>query len=182
MTVTRTGNAFTVRAPGFGFIKGEPLVRLKDGRSVRVDLELDVLPGARRPGRGAEPADLRPELRSLGRTIRRHAGGRAVAFDLAPDVGGRRGLVPRAAGGAGERARPPRPRAAVLDSLGYRSCVDARPPPDDGAGDFTLRGTDRRAEPAPQNDALTQSIEAGPFRLRSDAIESYPWMHRFATV
>ncbi len=45
VSIARAGNAVTVRAPGFDFIKGEPLDRLKDGRSVRVDLELDVLPG-----------------------------------------------------------------------------------------------------------------------------------------
>jgi hypothetical protein len=42
-TVSAVGANLHVRAPGFGFIKGEPLVRLKDGRSVRVDLELAVL-------------------------------------------------------------------------------------------------------------------------------------------
>jgi hypothetical protein len=42
-TVSTVGANLHVRAPGFGFIKGEPLVRLKDGRSVRVDLELAVL-------------------------------------------------------------------------------------------------------------------------------------------
>ena len=40
----------TFARPGFSFIKGEPLARLKDGRSVRVDLELEVLP---RPGAAA---------------------------------------------------------------------------------------------------------------------------------
>jgi len=33
-----------IRAPGFTFLKGEPLARLKDGRSVRVELTLTVLP------------------------------------------------------------------------------------------------------------------------------------------
>ena len=54
VTVARAGDAVTVRAPGFGFIKGEPLARLKDGRSVRVDLELECCPGpAARPRRRA---------------------------------------------------------------------------------------------------------------------------------
>jgi len=44
VTVSRIADAVAVRAPGFTFIKGEPLVRLKDGRSVRADLELSVLP------------------------------------------------------------------------------------------------------------------------------------------
>jgi hypothetical protein len=44
VTVNRTGDAMVVRAPGFTFIKGEPLAQLKNGRSVRVDLDLAVLP------------------------------------------------------------------------------------------------------------------------------------------
>ena len=51
MTVTTAGGVVRVRAPGFRFIDGEPLARLKDGLSVRVDLELSVLarPGRPRP-------------------------------------------------------------------------------------------------------------------------------------
>jgi hypothetical protein len=47
VSVSRTGDAVTVKAPGFTFIKGEPLARLRDGRSVRVELDFSVLP---RPG------------------------------------------------------------------------------------------------------------------------------------
>jgi len=46
VTVNRAGDVMTVHAPAFSFIKGEPLARLKDGRSLRVDLDLAVLPGA----------------------------------------------------------------------------------------------------------------------------------------
>jgi hypothetical protein len=47
VTIARANNneALAVYAPNLGFIKGEPMVRLKDGRSVRVDLDLMVLPG-----------------------------------------------------------------------------------------------------------------------------------------
>ena len=37
-------NTLRVKAPRFHFIQGELLDRLKDGRSVRVDLELSILP------------------------------------------------------------------------------------------------------------------------------------------
>jgi hypothetical protein len=47
VTVNRVADAVAVRAPGFTFIKGEPLARLKDGVSVRTDLDLSVLS---RPG------------------------------------------------------------------------------------------------------------------------------------
>ena len=35
--------ALHVRAPGFGFIKGTPLARLKNGRAVRFDFVLNLL-------------------------------------------------------------------------------------------------------------------------------------------
>ena len=44
VSVRRSGDNVAVRAPAFTFIKGETLVRLKDGRSVRVDLSLGILP------------------------------------------------------------------------------------------------------------------------------------------
>ena len=50
ITVTSAGGAVRVQAPGFRFITGEPLARLKDGLSVRVELELGVLAG---PGESA---------------------------------------------------------------------------------------------------------------------------------
>ena len=44
VSVTASGDAVRIRAPGFTFLEGEPLARLKDGRSVRVELALMVLP------------------------------------------------------------------------------------------------------------------------------------------
>jgi hypothetical protein len=48
VTVSTAGSAVRVQAPGFRFIDGESLTRLKDGQSVRVELVLAVLgkPGA----------------------------------------------------------------------------------------------------------------------------------------
>jgi hypothetical protein len=46
VTVSRSENTLNVQAPGLSFIKGEPLARLKDGRSIRLDLDLAVLPRA----------------------------------------------------------------------------------------------------------------------------------------
>ena len=53
VTVSRVADGVAVRAPGFTFIKGEPLVRLKDGRSVRADLQLSVLPRLGSPAAAA---------------------------------------------------------------------------------------------------------------------------------
>jgi hypothetical protein len=45
MTVTTTGGEVRVQAPGFRFITGEPLARLKDGLTVRVELDIRVIAG-----------------------------------------------------------------------------------------------------------------------------------------
>lgn len=47
ITVSTVAGALRVDAPGFGFIEGPVLSQLRDGRSVRVDLDLAVL---ERPG------------------------------------------------------------------------------------------------------------------------------------
>jgi len=44
LTVDTVGEAVKIQASGFSFLKGDPLVRLKDGRSVRVELAAMVLP------------------------------------------------------------------------------------------------------------------------------------------
>ena len=44
LTVDAVGDALKIRAPGFRFLKGDPLARLKDGRSVRMELAAMVLP------------------------------------------------------------------------------------------------------------------------------------------
>ena len=64
LTVDTVGDALKIRAPAFSFLNGDPLVRLKDGRSVRVELSAMVLSG---PGK------------SPAATIRRMF---AVSYDL----------------------------------------------------------------------------------------------------
>ena len=44
VTINTVGEFVKIRAPGFSFLKGDPLARLKDGRSVRVELAAMVLP------------------------------------------------------------------------------------------------------------------------------------------
>jgi hypothetical protein len=44
LTVDTVGEALKIRAAGFSFLRGDPLARLKDGRSVRVELAALVLP------------------------------------------------------------------------------------------------------------------------------------------
>jgi hypothetical protein len=49
LTVDTVGEALKIRVVGFSFLKGEPIARLKDGRSVRVELAAMILPGAGKP-------------------------------------------------------------------------------------------------------------------------------------
>ena len=53
VTVHIVGDALKVRAPGLRFLNGDPLARLKDGRSVRVELAAMVLAG---PGKSPATA------------------------------------------------------------------------------------------------------------------------------
>jgi hypothetical protein len=49
LTVDTVGDALKIRVVGFSFLKGEPIARLKDGRTVRVELAAMILPGAGKP-------------------------------------------------------------------------------------------------------------------------------------
>ena len=49
ITVDTAGEALRIRAPSFSFLQGDPLERLRDGRSVRVELAAMVLPGPGKP-------------------------------------------------------------------------------------------------------------------------------------
>ena len=53
LTVDVVGEVLRIRAPGFSFLKGDPLTRLRDGRSVRVELAALVLPGPGKPAAAA---------------------------------------------------------------------------------------------------------------------------------
>jgi hypothetical protein len=45
LTIDTAGDVLKVRAPGFSFLKGEPVARLKDGGSLRVELAVMAVPG-----------------------------------------------------------------------------------------------------------------------------------------
>lgn len=53
LTVEAVGDVLRIRAPGFSFLKGDPLTRLRDGGSVRVELAALVLPGPGKPAAAA---------------------------------------------------------------------------------------------------------------------------------
>ena len=166
ITIKRAGDALAVLAPGLGFLRGETLTRLKDGRGVRVDLELSVMRG---PGGDAG------------------ARGRRT-FVLSYDLWEERLAVTMA-------GSPPRSSSYLTAAAAEAWCVDhvtipvielgkmrdapfwirleyrvldgdASPDRDDGAG-LTLRGLIESLSRKAKAGALTHAVEAGPFRLQS---------------
>lgn len=166
VSIGRNGEMVTVQAPGLGFIKGETLARLKDGRSVRVDLDLMVLPGP-----GGSPA----------------ARGRQT-FVLSYDLWEERFAATLA-------GPPPRSVAYLTANAAEAWCLEQLTIPvsalgtlrtgpfwirleyrvldgdsggasDEGAG-LTLKGMIEALSRRPKTTSVTHAVEAGPFRLRS---------------
>jgi hypothetical protein len=164
VTVARAGNAVTVRAPGLGFIKGEPLVRLKDGQSVRVTLELDVLPGPGGPvaAQGRQTYVLSYDLWEERFAVTQ-VGAPSRSISYLTSAGAETWCleqltVPVIALGRLGRDLP------FWIRLTYRVLTVESAPAQDG-GDFSLRGLIDALSRRRKTDALTHSIEAGPFRL-----------------
>jgi hypothetical protein len=163
--IARTGEAIAVDAPGLGVIKGETLARLKDGRAVRVDFNLAVLPGP-----GGDPAatsrqtfvlsyDLWEErfaVTTAGpprRTVSYLTAAAAEAWCLEHVT------IPMSA--LGKLRDAPfwiRLEFRILDGA-------SAPAQDDGTG-LTLRALIELFSRRPRAGALTHAVEAGPFRLR----------------
>lgn len=160
--VTENGGV-GVRAPGFRFIDGEPLVRLKNGQSVRVELELSVLAEAGGPAaaRRRQPFIISYDLweerfavalpGSPARAISHLSSTAAEAWCL------QQLTVPITALGNLGRTLP------FWIRLDYRVLNGSAPADRDDEG-FTLRGLievfSRR-----QTGEVSRSIAAGPFRL-----------------
>jgi hypothetical protein len=165
VTVTRVGDAVTVHAPGIGFMKGETLVRLKDGRSVRVDLDLAVLP---RPAEAATAQARQTFVLSYDLWEERFAvtqvgpPSRSIAYLTSAGAEAwclEQLTVPVSALGRLGRDLP------FWVRLGYRVLDADSAPPADGSGDFTLRGMIDALSRRRKAEAASHSIEAGPFRL-----------------
>jgi hypothetical protein len=167
VTVSRVADAVTVRAPGFSFIKGEPLVRLKDGRSVRVDLDLAVLPraGASSVAQGRRTFVLSYDLweerfavTQVGpppKAVTHLTSSGAEAWCLEQLT------IPVSALGPLGRDRP------FWVRLEYRILEgDAAPASDDGGG-FTLQTLIDALSRRRKANEWMNALEAGPFRLGS---------------
>jgi hypothetical protein len=164
LTVDTAGGTLKIRAPGFSFLKGDPLARLKDGRSVRVELAALVMAA---PGKSSAAATRRIF---------------ALSYDLWEErfavtmVGGRSQSVSHLAASAAEawcveQLTIPLSALGVLGRnapfwirLEYR-ILDSDSPPDSADSGYSLQALidalsrRRKAEPSPH------ALEAGPFHL-----------------
>jgi hypothetical protein len=166
VTVNQAGEAVTTQAPGFTFIKGEPLERLKDGRSVRVDLELAILA---RTGAAAVAQSRHGFVLSYDLWEERFAvtrvgvPSRSAAYltSSAAEAWCLENLtVPVSALGSLGRTLPfwIRLEYRILDN-------DPVPAADNGAG-YTLQSLIDMLSRRRKAREWTHAIEAGPFRLR----------------
>lgn len=168
VTIARASNneALAVHAPNLGFIKGEPLVRLKDGRSVRVDLDLMVLPG---PG---------------GTAVARARQTFVLSYDLWEErfAVTQAGTPPRSASYLTANAAeawclehltiPLNDLGKLRDApfwirLEYRILDGNSTAERDDAGGLTLKGLIEALSRRPKESGPTHAVEAGPFRIRS---------------
>ena len=167
VTVHVEGDALHVRAPAAGFrvIEGAALERLRDGRAVRVDVELAALDGP-----GAEPVAERRQSCNLSYDLweERFAvsliGGpqRSISHLTAREAEAwclEQLAVPLTALGRLGRDTP------LWIRLAYRvQDPDPAADPDDG-GRFSLRTLIDLLSRRDQDDAIGDSAEAGPFWL-----------------
>ena len=171
LTVETVGDALRVRAPGFSFLTGEPLARLKDGRTVRMELAAMVLPA---PGK------------SPAATIRRVF---ALSYDLWEErfavtaVDARSQSVSHLALAAAEAwcvEQLPIPLGA-LGTLGrdlpfwirleYRM-LDAERPADSQDSGYTIQALIDTLSRRRRTESSPHALEAGPFRAPARASSS----------
>jgi hypothetical protein len=165
-TVDVVGEALKIRAPGFSFLKGDPLARLKDGRSVRVELAAMVLP---EPGK------------SPAATIRRVF---ALSYDLWEDrfavttVDAHSQSVSHLMMAAAEAwcveqlAIPVSALGVLGRDLPFWIRVEYRVLPGDSTSDaedsgYTLQALIDALSRRRKQESAPHPLEAGPFQLRS---------------
>lgn len=169
VTIDAVGDALKIRAPGFSFLRGDPIARLKDGRSVRVELTALVLAA---PGKAPAAATRRIFALSYDLWEERFAvtavGGRAASVShlgvsAAEAWCVEQLAVPLSALGALGRDAP------FWIRLEY-SILDGDAGPETSESGYTLQtlidvlSRRRKAEPS---QSQPRPLEGGPFRLPS---------------
>jgi hypothetical protein len=164
LTVDTVGDSLKIHAPGFSFLKGDPVVRLKDGRSVRVELAALVLAS---PGKSPAAAtrrifavsyDLWEERFAVNTVEKRPQSASHLALAAAEAWCVDQLAVPVKALGSLGRDLPLwiRFEYRILDEDGTTDPSDSR---------YTLGALIDALSRRRKTDSSTHAIEAGPFRL-----------------
>jgi hypothetical protein len=165
VTISRNGELMAVQAPGLGFIKGETLARLRDGRAVRVDLDLTVLPGP-----GGSPAARARQTYVLSYDLWEERFAVTLAGPPPKSVAY---LTSHAAEAwCLEQLTIPLTALGHLRTAPFWIRLEYRILDGDSAGTaeesgLSLKGLIEALSRRPKTTSQTHAVEAGPFRLRS---------------
>ena len=163
LSVDAVGDALKIRAPGFSFLKGEPLARLRDGRSVRIELTGLVLPGP-----GKQPAAAARRVFALSYDLWEERFAVTTVEARAQSVSH---LAQTAAEAwcVGQLAIP----LTALGTLGSDQpfwirleyqILDSDPAPDQSDSGYTLQALIEVFSRRRKTEASPHALEAGPFR------------------
>jgi hypothetical protein len=170
LTVDVVGDALRIRAPAFSFLSGDPLARLKDGRSVRVELAALVLAG---PGKSPAAATRRIFALSYDLWEERFA---VTAVDARAQSVSHLVLA-AAEAWCVEQVSIPVKSIGVLGRdrpfwvrLEYRVLEGDAPTDPDSR--YTLQGLIDALSRRRKAESSSRAVEAGPFRLRPSGSSS----------
>ena len=164
LTIDTVGDSLKIRAPGFSFLKGDPLLRLKDGRSVRVELAALVLPS---PGKSPAAATRRIFALSYDLWEERFA---VTTVEKRAQSVSHLALAAAEAWCVDQLAVPVKALSALGRDLPlwirfeYR-ILDEDSQAESGDSRYTLGGLIDALSRRRKADSSTHALEAGPFRL-----------------
>jgi hypothetical protein len=164
VTVDAVGDALKIRAPGFSFLNGDPLARLKEGRSVRVEVGGLVLPApGKLPAAAARRVfalsyDLWEERFAVTTVEARSRSVSHLALAAAEAWCVEQLTIPLAALGALGRDQP------FWIRLEYR-ILDGDGTADQSESGYTLQALIDALSRRRKTEASPHALEAGPFRI-----------------
>jgi hypothetical protein len=166
LTIDTVGEALRIRAPGFSFLKGDPLVRLKDGRTVRVELAAMALPA---PGKSPAATTRRAFVLSYDLWEERFA---VTAVDTRSQAVSHLTLAAAEAWCVEQLAIPLRALGALGRDVPFWIRLESSVLEGDGASDtsdsgYTLQALIDLLSRRRKTESSPQAVEAGPFRTRT---------------
>jgi len=173
LAVDAVGDALKIRAPGFSFLKGDPLARLKDGRAVRVELAALVLAG---PGKSPSAVARRTYSLSYDLWEERIA---VSAVDARPQSVSHLTLAAAEAWCVEQLAIPLKALGALGRDLPFWIRLEYRMLDGDGASDptdsgYTLQALIEALSRRRKTESAPPPLEGGPFKLPMRAQTSPP--------